>query len=61
LDINKLENFLNYKIDLDIKPQTLVEEIIKKAKKYLPDDCEYEIQKAFNFAKKAHKKEKRLS
>ncbi len=61
MDINKLENFLNYKIDLDIKPQTLVEEIIKKAKKYLPDDCEYEIQKAFNFAKKAHKKEKRLS
>jgi hypothetical protein len=55
MDITQLENFLDYKIDLHIDPQTLVDEITLLAKKYLPDGCEQEIQKAYEFADKAHK------
>jgi hypothetical protein len=55
MDIKQLENFLNYKIDLNINPQTLVDKIILLSKKYLPDNCEPEIQKAYEFADKAHK------
>jgi len=61
LDINKLDNFLDYKVDLSIKPQDLVDEVIHKAKKYLWNKCIEPIKKAYEFADKAHKWEKRLS
>lgn len=61
MDINKLDNFLDYKIDKTTPPQTFVDEIIYKAKKYLPDNCQQEIQKAYEFAYKAHKWQDRLS
>ena len=60
MDINELDNFLNYKIEFNKNSQILVDEIISKAKKYL-DNCEYGIQKAYLFAKKAHKWQYRLS
>ncbi|HKL44478.1 MAG TPA: RelA/SpoT family protein [Candidatus Absconditabacterales bacterium] len=61
MDINKLDNFLDYKVDLSIKPQDLVDEVIHKAKKYLGNKCIEPIKKAYEFADKAHKGEKRLS
>jgi hypothetical protein len=54
VDINQLESFLNYKVELDQDPQILVDEIVSKAKKYL-NNCDKEIQRAYLFAKKAHK------
>lgn len=61
MDINKLENFLDYKLDLKINPDDLLEEIISKAKKYLTKWQEKYIKKAYNLAKKAHEWQKRLS
>lgn len=60
MDINQLDSFLNYKLDLDQDPQILVDEIISRAKKYL-NNCEEDIQKAYLFAEKAHKWQVRLS
>ncbi len=61
MDINKLDNFLDYKIDINIDPQSLVDKIISEAKKYLSDDCNSAIQKAYEFADKAHEGQMRLS
>ncbi len=61
MDINQLDNFLNYKIDLNIDPQILVDEIIYIAKTYLSDNCQAKIQQAYEFADKAHKNQVRLS
>ena len=61
MDINQLDNFLNYKIDLNIDPQILVNEIISIAKTYLSDNCQAKIQQAYEFADKAHKNQVRLS
>jgi len=60
VDINQLESFLNYKVELDQDPQILVDEIVSKAKKYL-NNCDKEIQRAYLFAKNAHKWQSRLS
>lgn len=61
MDINKLETFLDYKLELNTDPQDLVDNIINRAKKYLWNTCEKPIQKAYEFSKKAHAKENRLS
>lgn len=61
MDINELDNFLNYKINLDIDPQDLVDQIISKAQKYLWNNCKEKIQKAYLFAKQAHTWQFRLS
>jgi (p)ppGpp synthase/HD superfamily hydrolase len=61
MDINTLDSFLDYKLDLTIKPQSLVDKIISRAEKYLGSECKIPIQKAYKFAEKAHKDQKRLS
>ena len=61
MDINQLESFLDYKIDINIKPQDLVDVLISKAETYLPNSCKEEIQKAYEFAAEAHKWQIRLS
>jgi len=61
MDINQLDSFLDYKIDLNIDPQILVDQIISIAKKYLPDECGNIIQKAYEFAHKSHEDQTRLS
>jgi hypothetical protein len=38
LDINQLDVFLDYKIDPNEDLDVLVQEIISKAQKYLPED-----------------------
>ena len=61
MDITQLDNFLNYKVDLNIDPDTLVEEIIIRARKYLQESCREWILKAYEMAKKAHHWQLRLS
>ncbi len=61
MDIAQLDSFLNYKADLNINPDILVEEIITKARKYLPENCKEWILKAYEMAKKAHEGQFRLS
>lgn len=61
MDISRLDSFLNYDLDLDIDPNILVEEIITKARKYLPENCKEGIIKAYEMAKKAHDGQLRLS
>ena len=61
MDINQLDSLLNYKIDLSVEPQTLVDKIISIAEKYLDKSCKQEIQKAYKYADKAHTWQTRLS
>lgn len=62
MDINQLDSFLNYDIDLDLDPIILVQEIISKAQKYLPaKTSEDAILNAYHIANKAHQNQFRLS
>jgi len=61
MDIKELEIFFNYKPSIDIDPQIIVDEIILKAKTYLPENQIVLVQKAFDFANKAHEWQTRLS
>jgi GTP diphosphokinase / guanosine-3',5'-bis(diphosphate) 3'-diphosphatase len=61
VDINQLDSFLNYKVDLNLDPEILVNKIIKKTKEYLKWDCEDKIRKAYILAKTAHNWQSRLS
>lgn len=61
MDIKELEQFINYQPIYDENPQILVEGIKKHASKYLSDDDLDKIQKAYEFARKAHAWQKRLS
>ncbi len=61
MDIVELDRALDYKVDLSIDPQDLVDEIISTAKKYLWDNVWPQIQKAYEFAKTAHWDQKRHS
>jgi hypothetical protein len=38
MDIKTLESFFNYELFLDKDPQIILDNIIKKAKKYLPSN-----------------------
>lgn len=59
--LQTLENFFDYKPVFDENPQFLIDEIIKKASSYLPQEKLSYIQKAYDFALEAHKWTKRLS
>ncbi len=62
MDIQELENFINYQPIFDInKVDLLVEDIKSKASEYLPSSQLSSIDKAYDFAKKAHQGQKRLS
>jgi GTP pyrophosphokinase len=62
MDIKELEQFINYKpIFSEQELVPLVEDIKQKASEYLPKDQIKQIDKAFQFAKKAHQGQKRLS
>lgn len=54
MDILEIDRILDYKIDLALNPQDLVDEIISDAQKYLWDGVKDGIQKAYIFAKNAH-------
>ncbi|MFZ5341271.1 MAG: hypothetical protein ACOZBL_01535 [Patescibacteria group bacterium] len=56
MNFSNLEEFINYKPIFDDDPKYLIEEIISQAKKYLPENTDYDqIWKAYEFARKAHK------
>lgn len=61
MDVNQLESFLDYKKDLNEDLDILVQEIISKAQKYLPENSKDWILKAYHLAKKAHEWQFRLS
>lgn len=61
MDIKELEHFFEYEPILDSDPQRLVDEIVAKAKKYLPKEQIPKIQETYLFAKKAHEGQLRLS
>ena len=60
MDIKILERFFNYEA-LTQDPQIILDKIIMKAKKYLPDDQIPLIYKAYEYAAEKHKDQKRLS
>lgn len=61
MDINQLDGFLDYKVDPNEDLDVLVQEIISKAQKYLPENSKNWILKAYNLAKRAHEWQFRLS
>ncbi len=61
MDINQLDSFLNYKLDLNIDPKILVDEIVSKASTYLGESCKEDIEKAYLLSKTAHQWQYRLS
>ena len=61
MDINQLDSFLDYQIDSTENLDILVQEIITKAQKYLPENSKEWILKAYHLAKKAHEWQSRLS
>ena len=60
MDIKELEKFFNYK-SLTKDPQILLDKVIQKAKKYLPETQIPLIQKAYDYAAEKHKGQTRLS
>ncbi|MCX6825142.1 MAG: RelA/SpoT family protein [candidate division SR1 bacterium] len=61
MDVKKLEKFFGYKPFIDQDPQIILDKIIQKAKKYLPEDQIPLIQKAYAYAAEKHKGQVRLS
>jgi len=61
MDVKELERFFDYKPFLNQDPQILLDNIIREAKQYLPDDQIASIQKAYVYAREQHKNQKRLS
>ncbi|MBU1758385.1 HD domain-containing protein [Patescibacteria group bacterium] len=61
MDIKTLTNFFNYKPFIGQNPQIIVDGIIKTAKEYLPREQIPMIQKAYEYARKAHEGQVRLS
>ena len=53
MDIKELEKFFNYK-SLTKDPQILLDKVIQKAKKYLPETQIPLIQKAYDYAAEKH-------
>lgn len=60
MDIKTLEQFINY-IPYKEDPQNIVDDIVEKAKKYLPEEQTTWIQKAYEYAREAHWNQIRLS
>ena len=61
MDIQELRNFFDYEQVLDPDPQFLLDPILATAREYLGDEGVVGIQKAYNFARDAHKGQVRLS
>ncbi len=61
MDIRELEQFINYNPILDSNLQFLVDQIKQQASSYLSEKEIEQIQKAYEFAREAHKDQKRLS
>jgi len=61
MDIRQIDLFFDYKPVFDTNPQFIVDNIIFSAREYLSEDKMKWIQKAYEFAKEAHKWEVRLS
>ena len=62
MDIIQLNSFLDYKKNFNPDPRDLVDQIILKAKKYLKNEnLESEIRRTYEFTKKAHEWQLRLS
>lgn len=61
MDIRQIDIFFDYKPVFDPDPQFIVDDIIFAAKKYLSEDKIKLIQKAYEFAREAHKWQNRLS
>ncbi len=60
MDIKSLEQYLNY-VPHIWNPQYIVDNIIEKAKEYLPESQLLEIQRAYEYARQAHGWQLRLS
>lgn len=61
MDIKQIDEFFGYKPFFETNTQVLVDDIIKKASKYLPAEELPLIQKTYEFARKAHTDVLRLS
>jgi (p)ppGpp synthase/HD superfamily hydrolase len=55
MDIRQIDLFFDYKPVFDENPQFIVDDIIFSAKEYLSQDKIEQIQKAYEFAREAHK------
>lgn len=61
MDISEIGNFFEYDPIFDEDPKALIEDVVRKASKYLsPTEIEG-IYKAYEFTKRAHSGAKRLS
>ncbi len=61
MDVKELEKFFDYKPFLDQDPQTILDKIIQKARKYLPEEQISGIQQAYRYALEKHYWQVRLS
>jgi GTP pyrophosphokinase len=61
MDVLRLEKFLNYTPFMDPDPRIILDRIIQKAQKYLPQEQIPLIQQAYDFAAEQHSQQKRLS
>lgn len=61
MDVKELEKFFDYKPFLDQDTQVILEKILQKAKKYLPEDQLSGIHKAYAYASAKHQWQVRLS
>lgn len=61
MDVKELEKFFAYKPFIDQDPQIILDKILVKARKYLPEEQIPGIQKAYFYAADKHKEQTRLS
>ncbi len=61
MDVKELEKFFTYKPFIDQDPHIILDKIIQKAKKYLPDTQILGIKKAYDYAAEKHAWQVRLS
>lgn len=61
MDIKEIDSFFDYQLTFDEEPIQLLEEIVGRARKYLPADQIEGIYHAYYFTKNAHSGVKRLS
>ena len=61
MDIKELEKFFNYIPFINQDPQIILDKIIQKAKKYLPEEQIPLLQRTYNYAVEKHQGQFRLS
>jgi (p)ppGpp synthase/HD superfamily hydrolase len=61
MDVKELEKFFDYKPFINQDPQIILDKILVKARKYLPEEQIPLIQKAYAYAADKHKDQVRLS